>query len=361
MTLRYLRWLCKTAFLILFFLPIAYVPPGRDWPVPYAPVNSIFLRNNKPLLLLPLVQSPCSIWLNGWCNVGFGEWVACPLGGIQSLVTLRVEWRLVVPTIIAVLIFLLVIFLLGNVFCGWICPVGTIIDSFDKGVELFLPKIEAERVSRANAEAQNAHKDRKNLLCKACPLIRAVSGKSGTTAGGVLALAVVGSAAFRFNVFCTICPIGITTRGLFHLKATRYLTGVINNIIVELYMIPVVAVILSLREKRFWCKKLCPVGALLNIVGFVNPFVKPKVRGDKCVMKGCPQTCEDYRLDYCAVCRLEDARKCEKVCPVGVKLVDGVGLNKCTKCMECYIACDYNAVQIRLVDQPFQKNDDISH
>ncbi|MCS7124923.1 MAG: 4Fe-4S binding protein, partial [Candidatus Bathyarchaeota archaeon] len=331
--LRYLRWTCKAAFLILFTLPVAYVSSGRECSVPYAPVNSVFIKNSQPLLFLPLAQSPCSVWLTGWCNVGFGEWLACPLGGLQSLVTLKVEWRLVIPTIIAVLLVIFVTFLLGNIFCGWICPIGTIIDSFDKGVELFLPKLEAERAKRANAEAQNAYKNNSSLLHKVCP-IRLLTDRNvnATAASGALALAVVSSAALRFNVFCTICPIGISTRGLFHLKATRYLTGIINNIIIELFFIPVVAVVLSVRERRYWCKKLCPVGALLNLVGLVNPFIKPKIREDRCVMKSCPQTCEDYKLDYCAICRLEDARKCEKVCPVGVKIVDGIGLNKCTKC-----------------------------
>jgi ferredoxin-type protein NapH len=348
--LRYLRWVCKAAFLILFILPFAYVPPGREWPVPYAPVNSIILQNRQPILFLPLVQSPCSIWLDGWCNVGFGEWLACPLGGIQSLVTRKVEVRLLIPTIFAVLLVLLVILLLGNIFCSWICPVGTVIDSFDKGIELFSPKLEAKRAKESTANMENPRENKMAALCKSCPIMRVVSNKSGATAGGVLAFAVTSSAVLRFNVFCLICPIGILTRGLFHLKATRYLTGVINNILVELYMIPIVAVILSLKERRFWCRKLCPVGALLNIIASANPFIKPKVRDDKCVMKGCPEKCEDYRLDYCLVCRIEDNRKCEKVCPVGVKLMDGAGLNKCTKCMECYIACDYDAIQIKLSD-----------
>ncbi|MBX5320468.1 4Fe-4S binding protein [Candidatus Bathyarchaeota archaeon A05DMB-3] len=287
--------------------------------------------------------------MNGWCNVGLGEWLACPLGGIQSLVTGKVELRLIVPTIIAVLLALLVIFLLGNVFCSWICPVGTIIDSFDKGIELFFPKLEAERVKKSERNMQSISTDKKSALCNACPILKVVSNKSGATAGGVLALAVASSAVLRFNVFCTVCPIGIFTRGLFHLKATRYLTGVINNILVELYAIPVLAVFLSIRERRFWCKRLCPVGALLNIVGSLNPFIKPKVKEDKCVMKGCPSKCEDYRFDYCGVCRLEDDRKCEKVCPMGVKIVDGVGLNKCTKCMECYIVCDYDAIKVKLL------------
>lgn len=345
--LRYLRWTCKAVFLILFTLPIAYVSSGSEWPVPYAPVNSLLLRNSQPFLFLPLVQSPCSIWLNGWCNVGPAEWLACPLGGIQSLVTLKVELHLIAPTVIAVILVLLFIFLLGNFFCGWICPVGTVIDSFDKSVELFFPKLEAERVERSK-RMQNTSSNKKSALCKACPILKTISNKSGATAGGVLALAVASSAVLRFNVFCTACPIGIFTRGLFHLKATRYLTGVINNILIELYAIPVVAIVLSVRERRFWCKRICPVGAILNIVGSANPFIKPEISSDKCVMKGCPQACEDYRLDYCSLCRLEDDKKCEKVCPTDVKLFDGVGLNRCTKCMECYVACEYDAVKIKL-------------
>lgn len=347
--LRYLRWACKAVFLILFILPIAYVPPGNEWPVPYAPVNSLILRNSQPFLFLPVVQSPCSVWLNSYCNVGFGQWLACPLGGLQALVTLKVELPLIVPTIAAVLLVLLVIFLLGNVFCSWICPVGTVIDGFDKGVELFFPKLEAERVKRSERSMQTASADKKSALCKACPILWAVSNKSGATASGVLVAAVASSAVLRFNVFCTVCPIGIFTRGLFHLKATRYLTGIINNFLIELYAIPILAVVLSVRERRFWCKRLCPVGALLNLTGSLNPFIKPKVKEDRCVMKGCPKTCEDYRLDYCGICRREDDRKCEKVCPMNVKLVDNVGLNKCTKCMECYIACDYDAIKVKLL------------
>jgi Fe-S-cluster-containing hydrogenase component 2 len=99
-----------------------------------------------------------------------------------------------------------------------------------------------------------------------------------------------------------------------------------------------------------------PLGALLNSLGALNPFIKPKVKEEKCVrgercMKACPDECEEYHIDYCKICRYE-CRKCEKVCPVDINLVDHGSLHKCTKCMECYIACDWNAIRVDLLGKP---------
>lgn len=69
-------------------------------------------------------------------------------------------------------------------------------------------------------------------------------------------------------------------------------------------------------------------------------------------MKGCPDECRDYQKDYCIICRYEDNRKCEKVCPVDINLVDDGSLHKCTKCMECYIICEYDAIKVDLVGKP---------
>jgi polyferredoxin len=51
----------------------------------------------------------------------------------------------------------------------------------------------------------------------------------------------------------------------------------------ELFAIPVVATLLSLRERRYWCKQICLVGAVLRAVGYLYPFIKPKVKDDVCV------------------------------------------------------------------------------
>jgi polyferredoxin len=162
----------------------------------------------------------------------------------------------------------------------------------------------------------------------------------------------------RFNVFCTICPIGISTRGLFHLKAVTSITGRLGPtgklmpIIVELWAIPVVAILLSLREKRYWCRKICPVGASLNIAGSFSPLIKPTVKADECIMEECPKTCEDYKLDYCGACRQIDQKQCEKVCPQGINLLNKGSLAKCTKCLECYIQCEHDSIGIKLFGMP---------
>ena len=47
-----------------------------------------------------------------------------------------------------------------------------------------------------------------------------------------------------------------------------------------------------------------------------------------------------------------DDKKCEKVCPVDIDLVNHGSLAKCTKCLECYIVCDYDAISIDLLGKP---------
>lgn len=344
-SLRYLRWASKAAFLLLFMVPIAYVPAGSVWQAPYVPVTSLLFPPGKPFFYVPITQSPCSVWLQGYCNIDTGAWLVEPLGAVQALLTGKVDALRFVPTLIALFLVIVLIVLLGNAFCSWACPVGTVVDSFDKGVEKFLPKIEAKR-------AQVSVQGKQSLSCSACPIHKVIMHENQVLASGVLASALVGSAIFQYNVFCTVCPIGILTRGMFHLKATTFLTKIIYPVFLELLIIPVVAVVLSLRERRFWCNKLCPVGALLSGVAALNPFIKPKVKQDKCIMKGCPEDCKDSYIGYCGTCRLEDDKKCEKVCPVGINLVGNGSLHRCTKCFECYIACDYDAIKVDLVSKP---------
>jgi ferredoxin-type protein NapH len=350
-TLRYFRWSVKAAFLLIFALPIAYFLSA-----PAQPVYSFFFGGlNQPLLTLPYGQSPCSMLLFSYDYVGPGAWLICPIGGLQTLLTGRVEALLLLPTIIAILIFLIPIFVLGNVFCGWVCPLGTMIDGFDKFVERFMPKVNMKREERSE---QNKEKNtaEHSFVCPTCPFGKLLGNKHATVANGVLVSALVGSAVFRFPVFCTICPIGIATRGMFHLKALTSVTGRIMPVIVELSAIPVVAILASLREKRYWCRKICPVGASLNIVGSFSPLIKPTVKPDKCVMKVCPKDCEDYKLDYCSAYRQIDQKRCEKVCPQNINLLDRGSLARCTKCLECYIQCEYDSISIR----PFGVPDAIS-
>jgi ferredoxin-type protein NapH len=352
-TIRYFRWAVKAAFLLFFTLPIAYFVTA-----PSLPVYSLFNGglDHAPLVTLPYGQSVCSIFLTSSSvyTTGPGAWLTCPVGGLQVLATGRTDFgvQLVLPTIIAILVFLIPIFVLGNMFCGWACPVGTMIDAFDKGVERFMPKLNAKREERYWRSREKNEATQCSAVCPANSFMRLLGNKQGTLANGVLGSALIGSAILRFPVFCTICPIGIATKGMFHLKALTSITGKMMPIILELWAIPVIAILASVREKRYWCRKICPVGAALNLAGTVSPLIKPTVKPEKCVMKECPKTCEDYHLDYCGACRQIDQKRCEKVCPQGIKLLDKESLARCTKCLECYIQCDHDSIEIKLYAKP---------
>jgi polyferredoxin len=295
-------------------------------------------------------ESVCSLLLVSYDYVGPGAWLICPLGGLQVLLTGNVYCPLLLLALVALFLFLIPIFLLGNVFCGWVCPLGTIIDCFDKAVERFMTKTNVKREQRTKQNREKGNTD--GLICSTCPFGRFLANKNVTVANGVLVSALVGSAMLRLPVFCSICPIGVSNRGMFHLKSLTRITGYIMPIIIEMWAIPVVAVLASLREKRYWCRKICPVGATLNIAGGFSPLFKPTVKNEKCVMKGCPETCEDYRLDYCTMCRQVDQKRCEKVCPQNIDLLDKGSLAKCTKCLECYIQYEHNAIEIKLFGTP---------
>lgn len=360
--LRYLRWTSKAAFLLLFMMPVLYIfyIPGTPPTIPV--ISLLFGGLTKHYHLLPLTQSVCYIWTSYYGNMAPGAWFVCPLGTIQSFLAPGVNWTgdILVLTIVAMLLFILPIVLLGNIFCSWACPVGTLIDSFDKVVEKSLPKIEAKRNKRYNQSKQSKNNNKlgSHLLCPSCPISKLISSSNGFLSHGILGSALVGSIALKFNVFCLFCPMGILSQGIMHFKSismvlpTKAVTGRYLFMILELWMIPVAAVLMSIRERRFWCRKLCPLGRLLSYVGTLNPFIKPRVKEEKCIMRGCPDDCEDYHTDYCIVCRYEDDRKCEKVCPVDINLVDNGALHKCTKCMECYIVCDHNAVRVDLFGKP---------
>jgi ferredoxin-type protein NapH len=353
-SIRYLRWAIKAAFLLLFIVPVAYVPRGQ-----LLSVSSFFFvkptglisgfTSIQSIFLVPITQAPCSIWLSYYGNINLGLWIMDPFGGLQVLLTGQVAHLRLIPTIIAILFFVILIVLLGNVFCSWVCPIGTIIDSFDKGIEKFFPKVEAKRKKRSLRRRQSEHEGAGGHLgCLLCPLRKV----NGVLANGILASALVGSAVLKFPVFCAVCPIGIVSRGMIHLKTMMTITRIWFVWWLEMFSVPIVATLLSLREKRYWCRRLCPVGAFLGMVGSLNPFIKPRVKEERCVMKGCPEDCEDYRIDYCGWCRIMDDRKCEKVCPVDIDLLDHGSLAQCTKCLECYLVCDYDAISIDFLAKP---------
>ncbi len=339
--------------MLFFTAPFIYLAGAPDHFI-----YSFFTGLNQPIGALPYGQSVCVTWTIAYGQIGLGAWLICPLGGIQTLLTAQPAASYILPTLLALLLFLLPILILGNFFCGWICPIGTLIDSFDRAISKWLPKIDAKRQQRFlhNKEKEKLNRiaqvtSRKNiasihlpLICPSCIIGKAFGTRHSAIANCIIITSLVGSALLRFPVFCMLCPIGAVTRGMFHLKAWTYLTNTMMPIILELTIIPLIAVLISLREKRFWCRKICPVGATLNLAGSISPFIKPDVKTEKCLAKGC-QTTSDYQYQV-------SCNRCERACPQGISLGKDESLIRCTKCLECYIVCERKAVTIKPVSTP---------
>ena len=79
-----------------------------------------------------------------------------------------------------------------------------------------------------------------------------------------------------------------------------------------------VLVLFSVIIKNFWCRYLCPYGALLAITGLLSPFRIIR-NTESCI----------------------DCTKCAKVCPSAIRVdrVRSVWSDECTSCMACVEAC----------------------
>jgi len=88
-----------------------------------------------------------------------------------------------------------------------------------------------------------------------------------------------------------------------------------------------ILVILSLFYQNFWCRYLCPYGALLGLFSMLSPL---KIRRDK---------------DLCIECG-----KCAKACParLAVNQKAAIASAECTGCLSCTGACPAAALVLAL-------------
>ena len=171
-------------------------------------------------------------------------------------------------------LFLLVITLfLGRVFCGWVCPVGTISDLIPRKKKL-----------------SSFYRFKYYFLVF------------------LLVLSV-----FGFNLLVISDPLVIFTRSLTFITQVR----------VPLMLILIIVLVAVLGE-RFWCRVICPLGALLGVFSIfkvVNVHVQ----------------------ETCIQCNL-----CNKVCPTDAIQEYTVKKPECTLCLKCVEKCPRNALTLTL-------------
>ena len=206
----------------------------------------------------------------------------CPFGGVVSLYELFTAGSLIQKVqissiVIMVLVFVLAI-LMGPVFCGWICPLGT----FQEWTGKIGRKIFKKRYNNFVPE-------------KADKSLRYVRY-------GVLAWVVYVTASSARLVFQTIDP---------YYALFNFWTG---EVAAQALVVLSLTILASLFIERPWCKYLCPYGALLGLTNKIRIF---KLRRD-------PSTCISCKA-------------CDRVCPMNIKVSEQeiVSDHQCISCMKC--------------------------
>jgi ferredoxin-type protein NapH len=240
----------------------------------------------------------------------------CPLGAIEASVASKtfLPWAM-----ISLAFFIAFAILLGRTYCAWICPVPTVRSCLAGSAKKSgppaadqLPKI------REGLPRSERHPDGKPSKIR-------LDSRHYILGGALLSTAILG-----FPVFCLICPIGLITATiigiwrLFQFNEPSWTLLIFPGIL-----------ILELVVCRKWCRKICPLGALLSLFASLNVFVRPKINPNTCI-----------RISKGMDCTL-----CKSACPESIDLhhaKESQPLSECTKCRECSDACQAGAITFPL-------------
>lgn len=275
-----------------------------------------------------------------FANVPIGTLCAlCPVGFAQLTVAGgAVPWGLL-P---GMLVLLVVVFLLGRVFCSWVCPTSWWKNVFG-GKN---PRGLTGRTGTCTACGEGSAEDSANSGGQAVPPATAVaegqpnqgSSKSACRKTAcrtsnnlaaqaiVLVVLLVISFVVHFPVFCLVCPIGLTFGALFAVSR-MFITWQPGW---ELVVFPAMLAI-ELVLLRRWCSAICPLGFFFGLMAKARSRVGflPRVRVDR-------RTClHDSGCNVCAT-----------VCPENLSAPesDGHAMEDCTMCLDCREHCPARSI-----------------
>lgn len=229
------------------------------------------------------------------------------MSSLNSLVLL-ILGKYTPPFILGFVILALTVFL-GRFFCGWVCPMGTTLD------------IGETLTGGADNNNESPKLGRIKYLILTAIIVAAFFRQSIGHYFDPMAL------SYRFYTF-SVFP--IVNKAWYALqRAFPALEGenishvdVIFRSGFFFFILFLIIILLGRIYRRFWCRNLCPMGALLSIAGRFSPAQK-KV-SDKCI----------------------DCGKCTKKCKMGAipkEPRDFIG-SECVYCFDCVAECPVKAI-----------------
>ena len=246
-----------------------------------------------------------------------------PLVGISTMLASR-QW---VPALAVGGVTLLLTLVLGRFWCGWLCPLGTILD--------WTP---ARRPHRRRSDTAGHWKYVKYLVLSITLLSAALGSLTILVLDPITLLFRTVSNAL-LPAFSTVVT---TVEGwLYRMEplqaAVEWLDGLVRGwllteqafFIPGLLLIAVLAGVLALNaiRRRFWCRYICPLGALLGLFSRFA-WLRHFVDEGKCT----------------------SCRRCALSCPMGA--IDpergfAASAAECTMCLDCAEACPAGVIAFR--------------
>jgi len=246
-----------------------------------------------------------------------------PLAALSAMLAAR-AW---IPRLALVLIVLGLTLLLGRVWCGWLCPLGSLLE----WVRFPSARRYAERISPRWRQVKHA------LLLLI--LVGALFGNLSLLILDPIALftrTMTVAVLPALNHAVTAVESALYEVALFR-PAVDWIEGVLRgpvlpviqpvfaaNVFVALLFIGILA--LNGLADRFWCRYLCPLGSLLGLlskVALLRPVVRPACnRCGRCV-----RDCRLEAIDTAA----------------GYDIIP----SECTVCLDCLAACPESGIGFR--------------
>lgn len=290
--------------------------------IPVVPENKRFVRRlalDRSQRTRHVVQG-LFLALNGWIGAQFYLWTRyfergglttyvprpagvegwLPIAGLMNAKYFVLTGK--VPAIHPAAMFLFASFVLMSLlmkkaFCSWLCPVGTLSEYLWK-----LGKMVFRRNLRIHRWVDVPLRGVKYLLLGFFLFV--ISGMSVEALQG-----------FMYTPYGLVADV----------KMLNFFRGMGAAAAIVIWLL----VLGSMLVQNFWCRYLCPYGALMGLVSLLSP-VKIRRDADACI----------------------DCAKCAKACPSGLavdKLVQ-IRSAECTACMACVAACPAeHALQFSLV------------
>lgn len=237
-------------------------------------------------------------WKN-FCNPGLHCYscpaasVSCPIGALQAVMgSMQFDFSFyVVGFLLAVGV------ILGRFVCGFLCPFGLIQD--------LLHKIPLKKL----------HLPPWMKFIKYAILVVFV------LLWPVLIVNIVGMGDPAFCQY--ICPSGTLTGALPLLAADEALRSTAGFLFAWKAFVLVMVVVFSIMAYRFFCRVLCPLGAIYGLLNRFS-FYRLTIDKEKCIHCG----------------------KCEKVCLMDVNPVTSPDSPECIRCGACAAACPTGAIRL---------------